>query len=187
LQKRIRLWNSSPNTNIANQPIFETIISTIEHFAKDVDDFPTAKMAFLILSRMSNVWGGPDVVQQPSNPSNGNLTSQPAALPGFANFMITRFSPLCWALPMNPSFNSKDAQAKLVLGEAAALQKVIYLKTGPTYVKWLRENELPGLGMGADLVDEFVGSLERLDAKGFRQFFQVCLKSFYHRIALSSN
>ncbi|KMU73343.1 KapM [Coccidioides immitis RMSCC 3703] len=74
---------------------------------------------------------------------------------------------------MNPSFNPKDAQAKQVLGEAAALQKIIYLKTGPEYVRWLRETELPGMGMGPDLVNEYVGSLEMLDIKGFRQFFQV--------------
>lgn len=91
--------------------------------------------------------------------------------------MITRFSPLCWALPMNASFNPKDPQAKMVLGEAAALQKTIYMKTGPEYIEWLRSTELPGMGMGPDLVEEFVGSLERLDGKGFRQFFQVCFIS----------
>ncbi|EEH42880.2 exportin-T [Paracoccidioides brasiliensis Pb18] len=154
-----------------NQPIFETVLSTIEHFARDVDDFPTAKMAFLVLSRMSSLWGGPDI-NQPAANGNANTTPQPA-LPGFAQFMITRFSPLCWSLPMTPSFNSKDAQAKQVLGEAAALQKVIYSKTGQEYIDYLRGRELPGMGMGSDLVNEYVGSLEHLDVKGFRQFFQV--------------
>ncbi|KAI1951540.1 pre-tRNA nuclear export protein [Ophidiomyces ophidiicola] len=160
----------------ANQPIFETVITTIEHFAKDVDDFPTAKMAFLVLSRMSSMWGGPDIVQ-PSASTNGSIPSQPA-LPGFTHFMITRFSPLCWALPMNSSFNPKDAQAKHVLGEAATLQKTIYSKTGPEYVRWLRETELPGIGMGFDLINEYVGSLETQDVKGFRQFFQAFIQRF---------
>ncbi|KAK2751615.1 pre-tRNA nuclear export protein [Onygenales sp. PD_40] len=170
-----------------NQPIFERVIMTIEHFARDADDFPTAKMAFLVLSKMSSLWGGPDVVkqQQPSTtnppPPNGDATTtqQQPALPGFAQFMITRFSPLCWSLPMTPAFNPKDAQAKQVLGEAAGLQKVIYSKTGQEYVDWLRARELPGLGMGGDLVNEYVGSLEQLDAKGFRQFFQ----SFIQRLS----
>ena len=165
-----RLSAISLTSDLANQAIFESVISTIEHFAKDAEDFPTAKMAFLVLTRMSNVWGGPDLVQPPNN---GNVTPQSAALPGFRHFMITRFSPLCWALPMNASFNPKDPQAKMVLGEAAALQKTIYMKTGPEYIEWLRGSELPGMGMGPDLVGEFVGSLERLDGKGFRQFFQV--------------
>ncbi|WEW58821.1 pre-tRNA nuclear export protein [Emydomyces testavorans] len=159
-----------------NQPIFETVVTTIEHFAKDVDDFPTAKMAFLVLSRMSNLWGGPDIMQ-PSSPTNGTVPSQPA-LPGFTQFMITRFSPLCWALPMNSSFNPKDAQAKQVLGEAASLQKIIYSKTGLEYIRWLRETELPGMGMGSDLVNEYVASLELLDVKGFRHFFQAFIQRF---------
>ncbi|EGE01769.1 tRNA exportin [Trichophyton equinum CBS 127.97] len=157
----------------SNQSIFETVISTIEHFAKDADDFPTAKMAFLVLARMSSLWGGPDIVA----PVNGtNTTQQETALPGFAQFMITRFSPLCWALPMNSSFNSKDAQAKQVLGEAAAMQKVIYSKTGPEYLQWLRTSELPGMGMGEDLINEYVSSLEQLDVKAFRQFFQAFIQ-----------
>ncbi|KAL2369001.1 pre-tRNA nuclear export protein [Blastomyces gilchristii] len=160
-----------------NQPIFETVITTIEHFARDVDDFPTAKMAFSVLSRMSSLWGGPDI-NEPADTSNGDIATQ-AALPGFAQFMITRFSPLCWSLPMTPTFNPKDAQAKQVLGEAAGLQKVIYLKTGQEYIEWLRGRELPGLGMGGDLIDEYVGSLEQLDVKGFRQFFQ----SFIQRLS----
>ena len=117
---------------------------------------------------MSSLWGGPDI----THPSNGDLASQPV-LPGFAHFMITRFSPLCWALPTTASFNPKDAQAKQVLAEAATLQKIIYAKTGPEYIEWLRGTELPSMGMGGGLVDEYVGSLELLDIKNFRQFFQV--------------
>ena len=74
---------------------------------------------------------------------------------------------------MTVSFNPKDAQAKHVLAEAAGLQKIIYAKTGPEYVKWLRGTELPAMGMASDLIDEYVGSLELLDVKSFRQFFQV--------------
>ena len=87
--------------------------------------------------------------------------------------MITRFSPLCWALPTTPTFNAKDAQAKQVLSEAGALQRTIYSKTGREYIAYLRSRELPGMGMGSELVEEYVGALERLDAKGFRQFFPV--------------
>jgi exportin-T len=87
--------------------------------------------------------------------------------------MISRFSPLCWALPTTPSFNSKDALAKQVLAEAGSLQRTIYLKTGMEYVEYLRTRELPGMGMGGDLIEEFLTALSRLDMKGFRQFFPV--------------
>ncbi|KAL4805936.1 Exportin-T [Aspergillus unguis] len=158
-----------------NQPMFDTVITTIEHFAKDIEDFTTAKMAFSVLSRMGSSWGGPDIASTAA--SNGATTQ--VALPGFGQFMITRFSPLCWALPATPSFNSKDAQAKQVLAEAGGLQRIIYGKTGMEYIEYLRDRELPGMGMGADLVEEYTGTLSRLDLKGFRQFFP----SFIQRLS----
>ncbi|RDW61843.1 Ran GTPase-binding protein LOS1 [Aspergillus mulundensis] len=157
-----------------NQPMFDTVITTIEHFAKDAEDFTTAKMAFSVLSRMGSAWGGPDIA--PAAPNGAGATQ--VALPGFGQFMITRFSPLCWALPATPSFNSKDAQAKQVLAEAGGLQRIIYSKTGMEYLEYLRDRELPGMGMGADLVEEYVGTLSRLDLKGFRQFFPQFIQRF---------
>lgn len=154
---------------LGNQPIFETVITTIEHFAKDIEDFTTAKMAFSLFTRMGSFWGGPDLAPDTSN----GTAVQGAPLPGFGQFMITRFSPLCWALPATPTFNSKDAQAKQVLAEAGGLQRTIYAKTGVEYLEYLRASELPSMGMGADLIEEFVGALSRLDMRGFRQFFPV--------------
>jgi exportin-T len=150
--------------------MFETVITTIEHFSKDVEDFTTAKMALSVLAKMASSWGGPDIAPAASN---GAAAGQ-VALPGFGRFMITRLSPLCWALPATPSFNSKDALAKQVLAEAGGLQKIIYGKMGMEYIEYLRDRELPGMGMGADLVDEYVRTLSQLDLKGFRQFFPVC-------------
>ncbi|CAL5872233.1 uncharacterized protein PFLUO_LOCUS6492 [Penicillium psychrofluorescens] len=158
-----------------NQPLFETVITTIEHFAKDIDDFTTAKMAFSVLARMCICWGGPDVAPAAANGAAATQT----ALPGFSGFMISRFSPLCWALPANPSFNSKDAHAKQVLAEAGGLQRTIYLKTGMEYAEYLRNQELPGMGMGADLIEEFLNALSQLDIRGFRQFFP----SFIQRLS----
>ena len=127
-------------------------------------------MAFSLLTKMAISWGGPDVAPESTN---GTQTAQPP-LPGFGQFMMTRFSPLCWALPATPSFNPKDALAKQVLAEAGGLQRTIYLKTGMEYLEYLRTQELPGMGMGADLIEEFVNALGTLDLKGFRSFFPVC-------------
>jgi exportin-T len=134
-----------------------------------VDDFTTAKMAFGVLARMAATWGGPEVAP----PSNGVLSTQ-AAIPGFNQFMFTRFSPLCWALPSSPGFNLKDAQARQVLTEAGGLQQTIYSKVGPEYIEYLRMQELPTMGMGPDLAGEYTTALTQTDAKGFRAFFLVC-------------
>ena len=58
------------------------------------------------------------------------------------------------------------------MAEAAGLQKAIYAKTGEAYVRWLREVELVGMGMGQGDVEAYVEALRRLDAKAFRGYFQ---------------
>ncbi|RMZ89617.1 hypothetical protein DV736_g3146, partial [Chaetothyriales sp. CBS 134916] len=150
-----------------NQPIFEAIISTLEHFAKDIEDYPTAKMAFVVMARMCTTWGGPDTVQDAGIKIDSAKNAHPA-LPGFDQFMIARFSPLCWAMPSNPTFNSKDAQARQVLTEAAALQKTIYLKLGDKYLNWMRDNELRSMGMSDAMVNEFLAKLSGMEMKGYR-------------------
>jgi exportin-T len=153
----------------ANQPFFETLIETIEHFAKDAEDSHTAKMAFQVLAKMCSVWGGPDIVG--SAAQNSATASPQPSLPGFDRFMMSRFSPLCWAVPMNRAFNPKDAQARQVLAEAAALQKTIYNKTSQEYLSWLRDNELRNMGMNNDMINEYLRNLVDLDQRAFKTFF----------------
>lgn len=154
-----------------NQPVFGTVISTIEHLAKDVTDLPTAKLSFSVLIRMVLTWGGPDFVYENGNTPNGLGSSR---LEGFDQFMMTRFSPLCWALPSNPTFDTKDAQGKQALNEAAALQKAIYAKTGQDYLTYLRDMELRGMGMDEQTIGEYLGALvSGPDARSFQGYFKV--------------
>jgi exportin-T len=156
---------------IGNQPAFETLIATIEHFTKDVDDYPSAKMAFSVLSRMVVSWGGPDIAGGTSDGTRDTESS--SVLPGFDRFMMERFSPLCWSLAGNPKFEPKDPQGKQVLGEAAGLQRAIYSKTGETYLGWLRDTELKSMGMDAATIDDYLNALTSFDMKQFRRYFQV--------------
>jgi len=143
--------------------------------AKDINDFQTAKLAFSVLTRMVHTWGGPDIESPSSTTTNGQITSaspQPR-LPGFDRFMMTTFSPLCWAIPSNSNFDPKDAQGKQVLGEAAVLQKAILAKIGQEYLTWLRDIGLSGMGMDSGTIDEYLRALCNNDTKGFQRFFQV--------------
>ena len=107
---------------------------------------------------------------------NQSAAPQPS-LPGFDQFMMTRFSPLCWAIPTNPSFEPKDAQGRQALGEAAGLQKAIYTKIGQEYLTWVRDVELKGMGMNSGMMEEYLRALSTLDGKAFRHFFQVSSSS----------
>lgn len=115
-------------------------------------------------------WGGSG-----TQGSNGGTPSQglQQKLPGFNQFMMTTFSPLCWAVPSNPNFDPKDAQGKQVLGEAAALQKAIYTQTGQEYLTYLQDVELSGMGMDSTTINEYLSALSQPDSKAFQQFFKV--------------
>jgi exportin-T len=117
-------------------------------------------------------WGGSG-----TQATNGDISGQSLQpkLPGFNQFMMTTFSPLCWAVPSNPNFDPKDAQGKQVLGEAAALQKAIYTKMGQEYLTYLKDVELSGMGMNSATINEYLSALSQSDTKAFQQFFKVIL------------
>ncbi|KAL9104205.1 MAG: hypothetical protein Q9163_000805 [Psora crenata] len=158
----------------ANQPVFGLVISTIEHLARDINDYPTAKLSFNVLTRMVLTWGGPDIIQQPQAAGSTNAVNGAGKpkLEGFDQFMMTRFSPLCWAIPSAANFDGKDAQGKQVLGEAAALQKAIYAKTGQQYLTYLQDVELRGMGMDIATMEEYLNALCSMDTRGFQQYFK---------------
>ena len=147
------------------------MISTIEHFARDISDSQTAKLAFSVLSRMVLTWGGTES-EAADNATDPEVEGQ-SKLPGFDYFMMTTFSPICWAVPTNPNFDAKDAQSKQVLGEAASLQKAIYTKTGQRYIIYLRDVELSGMGLETGIINGYVHALCHSDTKSFQQFFKV--------------
>lgn len=166
------LWNDQAGIFVSNknQAIFESVISTLEHFTKDTEDYTSAKLAFTTLIAMCTSWGGPDVIR-----ANGTSTGQSPqpALPGFDRFMIERFSPLVWALPSNAAFDPRDAQAKNVLGEAAGLQMAIYIKLGAEYLSYLEQTELKNLGLNPEGIKQYLEALVTVDSKKFKRYFQV--------------
>ena len=156
----------------ANQPTFETIVTTLEHFARDANDYSTARLALSVADRMCHAWGGPDISSSYSkiNPSPQNATTPNPVLPGFDGFILGRFSPLSWALLSSPSFNAKDPQARQVISEVATLQQNMLAKTGDQYLTWLKDVELKNMGVGPDAAEEYLRALAGMDVKGFRAF-----------------
>lgn len=146
-------------------------MTTLEHFARDNTDLPTAKLAYAVLTKMVTTWGGPDIVK-----SNHEDAAPQPELPGFDRYMMERFSPLSWALPSSNGFNPKDAQARQVLLEVATLKKAIYLKTGGAYINWLSGGELRNTGMDEAAISRFIQALREQDMKAFKNFFAVSFK-----------
>ncbi|RVD87716.1 uncharacterized protein DFL_001930 [Arthrobotrys flagrans] len=160
----------------ANQPNFQALLETVEHFAKDVSDPHAERMAISLMARMSSVWGGPEIPEtilpedkKKNPPPTQKVNLEP--VPGFDRFMIT-FSEICWEVPANPAFDAKDAQGRLVLGEVATLQKVIYGRTGTNFVTYLQGTFFPSINFPEHAATEYLSALQQLDHKKFKKFFQ---------------
>ncbi|EME89101.1 uncharacterized protein MYCFIDRAFT_62901 [Pseudocercospora fijiensis CIRAD86] len=145
----------------ANQGTFDAFISSITRFSTDVSDPQSARLAFSVLTKLTSIWGGPDVAV--------DATPQPT-LPGFDNFILAQFAPLPWTLISSlTARTAQDAQMRSVLQEAASLQWTILRKNGVTYQSQL-QNELRSLGASDDGIQSYFGSIGG-DVLGFRKFF----------------
>ena len=146
----------------SNQGIFDTFITTITRYAVDPSDPQSARLALSAMNRMSAIWGGPDI------PLNPNGAPSPT-LPGFDGFILSQFAPVPWNLLAQPGLNAGDAQLRIVLQEAAALQWTILRKVGAQYQRQL-EGELRNLGVSDQGIQSYFGSMAG-DVLGFRKFF----------------
>ena len=149
----------------ANQSVFEALIDTLARFSCDPADPQSARLAFSVLTKMTTLWGGPDIV------INGELDARPPqpTLAGFDAFILSRFAPLPWTLVSAPRFSAGDAQMRSVLQEAATLQWSILRKTGNAYQTQL-QNELRNLGATDEGVRSYITGISG-DVVGFKKFF----------------
>lgn len=151
-----------------NQATFESLLQTLEHFCRDPSDYPTARLSFTVLARMTAIWGGSDLPP----PDNPTTTPPTPLLPGFDTFAMTRFSPLPWSLISHPRFDPKDAQARSTLHDAAALQYMIWRKCGSLYESYLQNRELLSLGFSSLIIDDFLLHLKQVaDVREWKKFF----------------
>ncbi|KAK2594935.1 pre-tRNA nuclear export protein [Conoideocrella luteorostrata] len=160
----------------ANQGFFEPMITSITELAKTLDgNIGPSRLAFVLMARISAIWGGPDVATISQNPTAPTGISAPA-IPGFDRFMIDRFHSVCWEVMRNPSFRpAQDAQTKQVLTEIAGLEQAIYTKTGDVFIQELQSGLFPSLGINGD---DFLRSLTTsTDKKGFSSYLQGLLKN----------
>lgn len=163
----------------ANQGFFDSLIDSILNMAGDVDpnsgNLAASRLSFGLLSKMANVWGGSDVANISANPSAPTGSPSPV-IPGFDEFLINRFHPVCWTVLRDPYFNpSVDAQAKQVLHEIAGLEQAIYLKTGELFLQHLQSSLFPVLGIDGN--DFLRAMTTATDKKSFSKYLQDLLKS----------
>lgn len=149
-----------------NQLFFESMVSCILTLGRSFDNPQSSKLAFSIMARMATIWGGDDV---------GTSAAPSPEIPGFDKFMIENFHAACWEVIREAGFKPEaDAQMKQVLNEIAALEQVIYKKTGEVFIGHLRAGLIPGLGVDGN---EFLNALTGMDKKAFAGYLLNLIKS----------
>jgi exportin-T len=161
-----------------NQGFFEQMISSIIELARTLENNigpSSSRLAFTLMIRISALWGGPDVAVIAENPTAPSGAPAPA-FPGFDQFMIERFHPVCWEVMRNPLFRpQKDAQSKSVLKEIAGLEQTIYTKTGDMFIQHLQSSLFPSMGIDGQ---EFLRTLTTsTDRKAMCSYLMGLLKN----------
>lgn len=160
----------------SNQGFFEPLIVSVTTLAKTVNpgtgNLPASRLAFSVLTRMADLWGGPNIATLSAQPTSSTLPPSPA-FPGFDRFLIERFHPICWEVLRDPQFRPvTDAQIKQVLNEIAGLEQTIYTKTGDMFLQHLQSSFFPSMGIdGTDFVKAMTTSTDRKGLSGFLQGF----------------
>ncbi|KAI0481022.1 Xpo1-domain-containing protein [Xylariaceae sp. FL0804] len=163
----------------ANQGFFDSLIHSILGLARDIDpssgNLPASRLAFAQLTRMANVWGGSDVANIAANPSAPAGSPSPV-IPGFDQFLIDRFHPVCWEVLRDPLFKpAMDAQSRQVLNEIAGLEQAVYLKTGERFIQHLQSTLFSASGVNGD---DFLRSMTTAtDRKAFAKYLQDLIKN----------
>ncbi len=159
----------------ANQGFFDPLIASITELAKTVSNgtgnLTASRLAFSVMTRMADLWGGPSIATISANPVPSSLPPQPA-FPGFDRFLIDRFHPICWEVIREPTFKpATDAQAKQVLNEIAGLEQTIYTKTGDMFIQNLQQS------MGVEGTDFIKAMTTSTDRKGLSTYLMNLLKT----------
>ncbi|KUJ21036.1 Exportin-T [Mollisia scopiformis] len=159
-----------------NQGFFESLIESVTGLARNVTNghgsLGASRLAFSVITRMADLWGGPNIATLGPQATSSTLPPSPA-FPGFDRFLIERFHPICWEVLKEPSFRpATDAQAKQVLNEIAGLEQTIYTKTGQMFLQHLQQVFFPSMGFdGTDFIKSMTISTDRKGLAGYLQGF----------------
>jgi len=105
----VRFSKNTPLTE-ANRSKFDAILNSIVHYATDTSDASVEKMAFAVLNKMAVVWSAHGNERQTRREAALDRTFQEI----FGRFVIEHLSAVCFEVPSKATFNSNDAQSRLV-------------------------------------------------------------------------
>lgn len=141
----------------------EALLQSIVFYSTN-SDAQCQRTAFAILHRLVSAWGGS---------SDEAAKESSTALPGFERFIYESLIGLIFEAPAKESFDFRDAQHQIVLGEIANLAKTIYTKRGEEMINYLLQIYFPGINCPPELAHDFCQNLKTLEAKPFKKYLEA--------------
>jgi exportin-T len=136
------------------------VLSTLVQGAVDFPDPPTQKTCFSCLRRLVEVWGDGQTVV------------------GFDKFIYDSVVPACFMAPLKSTFDLKDGQTVIALGETGHTMKEILSKRGSECLHFLQTEYLPSLQLPQDVIQGYLQHLQHCDLKTFKNY----LKDFFTQL-----
>ena len=93
-----------------NRSKFDAVLESIVRYATDTSDATVEKVAFSVLNKMVMVWSPPITAE-----SSGSEMLASGFHDAFAQFVVEHLSRVCFEVPSKSTFNSNDAQSRLVI------------------------------------------------------------------------
>ncbi|KAJ7566188.1 hypothetical protein O6H91_02G091900 [Diphasiastrum complanatum] len=106
-------------------------------------------------------------------------SSEKEKVPGFRRFVIEQFAAECCIFSvLQNSFDLRDVNTVVVLGEIVAVQRIIYEKYGDEFLMQLANQILPAAHCPPNLAEQYCLHIQRSDVKDLKIFF----KSFVEKL-----
>jgi exportin-T len=112
----VKVWIlKDAGSHTVNRSKFEAVLESIVQYATDTSDASVEKLAFGVLNKMVVVW------------SRAGQEGAVGFYNAFGEFVIEHLSRVCFEVPSKSTFNSNDAQSRLV---SSVLPSLIILGFG---------------------------------------------------------
>ncbi|TIB02398.1 hypothetical protein E3P94_01132 [Wallemia ichthyophaga] len=162
-----------------NRGRFVQILESVCQFARDCAP-PTQRIAFNNVAKIIFCYGTIEQVQNDLKvlPAQNVVQISPAPMPlsGFEEFIYQQFIKLAFEVPAKPTFNLKDGQSNVVLGEIALLLRQAYLSRGDELLNYLRSIYLPSIGCPDHIAVELTNHISTDEPKVFKRAFTEFIK-----------
>ncbi|TIC30446.1 hypothetical protein E3Q10_02161 [Wallemia mellicola] len=163
-----------------NRDRFMQILESICQFAQGSSP-PTQRIAFNDISKVVFCYGTLEQVQNDlkvqSTQNIIQINPTPIPLAGFEEFIYQQFIKLAFEVPAKSTFNLKDGQTNVVLGEIALLLRQTYLSRGEELLNFLRTVYLPSIGCPDNISFELTKHISTDEPKIFKKAFTEFIKA----------